>query len=85
MHVKKGEDTSHAGMGDMGNNAKECTRGCVKGGAKYVFVSKGKVYGIQNQDFATLAGNAGARVQLVGEVDKDGKTVRVTKIAPAAK
>ena len=34
---------SHAGMGDRGKNSKECTAGCVKGGAKYVFVSKGKV------------------------------------------
>jgi hypothetical protein len=54
---------SHAGMGDMGKNPKECTAGCVKGGAKYVFVSKGKVYAIQNQDFGTLAANAGAKVQ----------------------
>ena len=76
---------SHAGMGDMGKNPKECTAACVKRGAKYVFVSKGKVYGIQNQDFGTLAANAGARVQLVGDVDKDGKTITVTKIAPAGK
>jgi hypothetical protein len=58
---------------------------CVKGGAKYVFVSKGKVYVIQNQDFGTLAANAGARVQLTGDVDKDGKSITVTKIAPPGK
>jgi hypothetical protein len=76
---------SHAGMGDMGKNSKECTAACVKRGGKYVFVSTGKIYGIQNQDFGTLAANAGARVQLVGDVDKDGKTITVTRIAPAGK
>src|SRR5882724_7598729 len=72
---------SHAGMGDMGKDPKECTAGCVKGGAKYVFVSNGKIYAIQNQDFGALAANAGAKVQLAGDVDKDGKTITVTKIA----
>jgi hypothetical protein len=76
---------SHTGMGEMGKNAKECTAGCVKGGAKYVFVSSGKVYAIQNQDFGTLAANSGAKVQLAGDVGKDGKTITVAKIAPAGK
>jgi hypothetical protein len=76
---------SHAGMGDMGKNPKECTAGCVKGGAKYVFVSNGKVYAIQNQYFGALAANAGAKVQVAGDVDKDGKTITVTKIARAGK
>lgn len=38
---------SHAGMGDMGKNPKECTAGCVKAGGKYVFVSGDKVYEIK--------------------------------------
>jgi hypothetical protein len=76
---------SHAGMGDMGKNPKDCTAGCVKTGGKYVFVSKGKIYGIQNQDFGTLAANAGARVQVAGDVDRDGKNITLTKIAPAGK
>jgi hypothetical protein len=76
---------SHAGMGDMGKNPKDCTTGCVKTGAKYVFVSKGGVYGIQNQDFVTLAANAGAKVQVAGDVDKDGKNITLTRIAPAGK
>jgi hypothetical protein len=74
---------SHAGMGEMGKNPKECATGCVKAGGKYVFVSKGKVYGIQNQDFSTLAVNGGAKVQVTGDVDKDGKNITLTKIAPA--
>ena len=71
---------NHASMGDMGKNPKTCTVGCVKAGAKYAFVSNGKVYGITNQSFAGLAANAGATVQLMGEIDKDGKNVTVTKI-----
>ena len=76
---------SHAGMGDMGKNPKECTAGCVKTGAKYVFVSGEKIYEIKNQNFAALPANAGATVQLTGDVDKDGKTITVAKIASAAK
>ena len=76
---------SHAGMGDMGKNPKDCATGCVKAGGKYVFVSSGKVYAIQNQNFSTLAANAGAKVQATGEVDKDGKNIILTKLAPAGK
>ena len=64
---------SHAGVGTMGKNPTECTTGCVKAGGKYVFVSDGKVYGIQKQSFGTLAANAGSKVQVTGDVDKDGK------------
>ena len=76
---------SHAGMGDMGKNPKDCTSACVKTGAKYVFVSNGKVYGIQNQNFKTLASNAGAKIQVTGDVDNDGKNITLTKIAPRGK
>src|SRR5438046_3278279 len=74
---------SHAGMGEMGKNPKECTMGCVKTGAKYIFVSGDKVYEIKNQNFAALAANAGANVQITGDVDKDTKTITVTQLAPA--
>ena len=76
---------SHAGMGDMGKNAKECTLGCVKAGGKYVFVSGDKAYDIKNQNFAALVANAGASVQLTGDVATDGKTITVTKIAAVGK
>lgn len=74
---------SHTGMGEMGKNPKECTAGCVKGGAKYVLVAGGKVYAIQNQDFATLAANAGSSVKVTGDIDKEGKGITITKIARA--
>jgi hypothetical protein len=76
---------SHAGMGDMGKNPKSCTAGCVKAGAKYTFVSGDKVYDIKNQNFAALAANAGGNVQLTGDLANDGKTITVTKVAPAGK
>lgn len=76
---------SHAAMGEMGKNPKECTAGCVKTGAKYVFVSGDKIYEIKNQSFAAVPANAGGTVQLTGDVDKDGKTITVTKIAPDGK
>src|SRR5260370_22346021 len=76
---------SHAGMGDMGKNPKDCTTACAKTGAKYVFVSNGKVYGIQNQNFNTLAANAGAKIQVTADVDNDGKNITLTKIAPPGK
>ena len=76
---------SHSGMGEMGKNPKQCAAGCVKAGGKYVFVSGDKVYDIKNQSFAALATNAGASVELTGDVDKDGKTIMVTKVAPAGK
>jgi hypothetical protein len=76
---------SHAAMGEMGKNARECTAGCVKAGGKYVLVSGDKIYSIQNQDFAALASNAGANVQVTGDVAGDGKTITVTKITPAGK
>jgi hypothetical protein len=58
---------SHAGMGDMGKNAKECTLGCVKAGGKYVFVSGDKVYDIKNQNFC------GARSERRCERPIDGR------------
>jgi hypothetical protein len=56
-----------------------CTAACVKDGAKYVFVSNGKVYNISNQDNPALAAHAGHSVRLTGEMS--GDTIKVSKIA----
>ena len=62
----------------------ECVAACISGGAKYVFVQDGKVYRIDNQDFASLADQAGHEVKLTGEMT--GDSVKVNKIEmPAAK
>jgi hypothetical protein len=52
-----------------------CTQACIKGGAKYVFVTGGKVYNIENQDLALLQEHAGERVRLTGEMKGDTITV----------
>jgi hypothetical protein len=65
----------------------DCTRVCVKKGAKYVFVSEGKVYQLANQSSKTIASHAGEEVQLIGEMkgDAKGETITATKITAAAK
>jgi hypothetical protein len=50
-------------------------------GAKYVFVSDGKVLMIKNQDFAGLKQYAGDQVTLSG--DRSGDAITVTKIVAA--
>ena len=57
---------------------RECTEACIKKGGKYVFVSKGKVYKIDNQDYAGLAEHAGHTVKLTG--DMTGDTIKVANI-----
>lgn len=64
---------AHPGMTD-----RACTLGCVSHGAKYVFVSEGKVYQIQNQNLAALKKDAGESVSLTGDVN--GDTITVTKL-----
>jgi hypothetical protein len=62
---------------------KDCTEACIKGGAKYVFVSGDKIYKIANQDFAGLKKHAGEKVALTGDVKDD--TITVAKVeAPKA-
>ena len=57
---------------------RDCTLACVKKGGKYVFVHQGKVYNIDNQDFAGLEQHAGHTVRLTG--DMKGETITVSKI-----
>ena len=61
-------------------SAHDCTLACVKGGAKYVFVSQGKVYDIQNQEMKDLEAHAGHTVSLTGDLSSDGKTIKASKI-----
>jgi len=62
----------------------DCVKACVgEHGAKYVFVSGGKTYKIENQDFADLKTHAGHNVALTGETK--GDTITVSKIEMPAK
>jgi hypothetical protein len=63
----------------------ECTKACVKGGAKYVFVHKGKVIPIANQDFSGLEENAGQTVHLSGELASGSVTVSKIEVASKKK
>ncbi len=66
---------AHPGMTDQA-----CTLGCVSHGAKYVFVSDGKVYKIANQNLAALKKDAGESVSLTGDVNGDSITVAKLKM-----
>ena len=58
---------------------RECVQACIKEGAKYVFVSNGKVYDISNQDDPALAEHAGHKVTLKGEMT--GNSIKVSSIS----
>ena len=73
---------NHSAMGDMGRNPKDCAAACVKGGARYAFVSDGKVFDLSNQDFSDLKAHAGQSVTLTGELAGNGKAITVSKLAP---
>ena len=78
---------SHAGMMAQHPNAKmtdrDCTLECRKGEVKYVFVSNGKVYNIENQELALLQVHAGHPVRLTGEMK--GDTITVSQIVMLGK
>lgn len=60
----------------------DCTVACVKGGAKYVFVSpEGKVYQISNQTEAGLPKYAGENAKVTA--DFSGSSITIAKIAAA--
>ena len=67
--------------------AEGCVAKCVSGGAKYVLVSKGKVYQLDAQD--KFSDFAGKRVKVEGTVSGDSITVESVsaaggKMAPKA-
>jgi hypothetical protein len=61
----------------------QCTEACVKGGAKYVFTSGGKVYALASADDKDLALHAGKNVRISG--DLQGTTITVSKITKREK
>ena len=62
----------------------DCILNCIKAGEKYVFVTKGQVRKINNQEFSDLEKHAGHTVKLTGDLGSDGKTITVTKVAMVA-
>ena len=82
-HEEKGEVTKQPVSKE--EKDRECTLACAKSGGKYVFVSKGKVFQIANQDFAGLEEHAGHAVKLTGDLTSDGKTITVSNITMPSK
>ena len=62
----------------------ECTKVCMNKGAKYVFVSDGKVYQLANQKSRTIASHAGEQVELIGTIEGETITAKTIK-APVTK
>jgi hypothetical protein len=62
----------------------DCTNVCVKKGAKFVFVSDGKVYQLANQNSKQIAAHAGHDVELTGSMKGDTITASELKM-PATK
>jgi hypothetical protein len=56
----------------------DCTLACMKDGAKYVLVTKDKVYNIANQNLPALPQYAGQPLQVSG--DLKGDTITISKV-----
>ncbi len=69
----KGETADHA----------ECAKSCIKSGIAAVFVTGGKLYTLDKQN--EVKKFAGEKVVLTGTAAKDGKSIKVEKIAMADK
>ncbi len=67
----------------MPGNARACTLGCVKNGAQYVFVTRGKVLMIENQKQPELQKFAGEHVRIMGTRSADGKSIGISAIRAA--
>jgi hypothetical protein len=74
-------DHEHGFMTRPGRE-RECTLGCVKGGAEFVLVTDNQVYRIRNQEFPELATFASLRVKVSG--DMRGDTLIVSRLAAVA-
>jgi hypothetical protein len=69
----------------MAGNARACTLGCVKHGAKYVFVTGGKVLMVENQKLPELEKYAGEHVKIMGTRTADGKGITIASIRAAVR
>jgi len=70
---------SHCGAKHSAPGATDCVNNCVKGGAKFVLVSEGKVYELDAQDkFTAHAGNS---VKVTGKLT--GMAIAVQSVEEA--
>ena len=75
-------NADHNAMASGGKtvDAHDCTLVCTKGGAKFAFISEGKVFSIANQNLPDLTKHAGHTVSLTGDLDSKGNTITVSKL-----
>ncbi len=81
-HEQKGEISKTASKADKD---RECTLACIKAGGKYILASQSKVFEISNQDFTGLQEHAGHMVKLTGDLNADGKSIKVSEITMPGK
>jgi hypothetical protein len=62
----------------LGQTAADCSRGCVRGGARFALVESDVTY-LLDGDIGVLGRLAGQRARIVGELN--GKTIRVSSVA----
>ncbi|HVB29834.1 MAG TPA: hypothetical protein VNG91_08495 [Terriglobia bacterium] len=64
----------------MPANPRQCTLECIKHGAKYVFVTRGRALMVENQNDPKLEQYAGEHVKVTGTKTSDHKGITVAKI-----
>ena len=67
----------------MPNNPRQCTLACVRNGARYVFVWRGKVFMIANQKLPELEKFAGEHVKIMGTRTPNDKGITIASIRAA--
>jgi hypothetical protein len=77
--AKVGNHDAMINSGKM-KDAKSCTMGCVKGGAKFVLYDAAKKMVYQLDDQTKPADFAGGKVKVMGNLDKATKTIHVTDV-----
>jgi hypothetical protein len=84
-HVYYGDisDSNCGAHHKMPGNPRACTLACVKHGAKYVFVTRGKVLMIENQNMPELEKYAGEHVRIMGTRGAGGKEITIANIRAA--
>ena len=81
--AKAGNHDAMINSGKM-KDAKSCTTGCVKGGAKYVLYDSAKKMVYELDDQTKPADFAGGKVKVMGTFDKATKTIHVTDVKAAS-
>ena len=81
--AKAGNHDAMINSGKM-KDAKSCTIGCVKGGAKFVLYNSANKVVYQLDDQTKPADFAGDKVKVMGTLDKATKTIHVSDIKAAS-